>query len=111
MDFNDIKTDELGEYVLDQHGSKHRKAGTNSWTLSEADMTQEHKDFLQAQSVVQAAEQESQEAEQELKTIDLASIRGLREYVLSTGFTGTKNKDGKDMADLEAEAVFKRAKL
>lgn len=54
MDFNNVLTDGQGEYVVDQYGSKHRRQGTNSWSLAEVDMTQAHKDALAAQTQADA---------------------------------------------------------
>lgn len=107
MDFTNILTDEQGEYVVDQYGSKHRRTGKNSWTLAEADMTQEHKDALVAQAQANQEQQEAEEARIALEQIDKLSIRTIREIFLAEGKKGFNNK----LETLENEAVSKRAKI
>lgn len=107
MDFNNIQTDDKGQYVVDQYGSKHRKAGKNSWTLKEEDMTQEHKDALAAQAVIEQERQEEQEALVALQEIDKQSIRTIREILIAEGKLGHNNK----LETLELEAVNKRKKI
>jgi hypothetical protein len=103
----EILTDAQGEYFLDQYGSKHRKAGKNSWTLQESDMTQEHKDALAAQAVIEQERQEAEEARIGLEEIDKLSIRSIREIMIAEGKLGFNGK----LATLEVDAVEKRKKL
>lgn len=107
MDFTNIQTDEKGEYVVDQYGSKHRRQGKNSWTLKEEDMSQEHKDVLAAQAVIDKKRQEAEEARIALEEIDKQSIRSMREIFLDEGKKSADNK----LETLENQAKNKRKKI
>lgn len=72
---------------------------------TEVDLTPEEEAEAVARTAAETTASGKKEAERKLREIDLASIRGLREYIAAQADAP------KEVKDKEAEAVIERGKL